>query len=267
MSKHNLYSDALNLAPVDFDFGEGYGDRWEVVYPDVDDWTIEKCRAYLDDQGVDLPDPNPYLAHDAYRLAEMAVELGIEGFEEIEDEYGCGDYSIPDEYKTGVGLTTVKLDAVRDRIIEEINNETADGIEDWRSAVRDHMQDDGADAFAPMMNYYYPLPNLGIPPEAAQERVMDTACVIALIDGEPVLALAGGGMDLSPDICKAYVALGYYPPMHFASGLPRLGAAYREITPELVDICVEGAEIALRRAQNNLDDLRRFADELAARTA
>lgn len=260
MSKHNLYSDALDLAPVDFDFGEGYGDRWEVVYPGVDDWGLRKCSAYLEDEGYggDPPEPNPFAMDREAIIAHMKA-----------DDIAIAPGVLPDEEddewdRIVAGMTD---EGLKERLIEAIDDEETDGIEDWRSAVRDHMQGDGADAFAPMMNYYYPLPNLGIPPEAAQERVMGTSCVVVLVDGEPVLALAGGGMDLSPDICKAYVALGYYPPMHFASGLPRLGTAYREITPELIDICVEGAEIALRRAQNNLDDLRRFADELAARTA
>ena len=37
-----LSSGAIHTEPQDFDFSEGYCETWEVVFPDVDDWSIEQ---------------------------------------------------------------------------------------------------------------------------------------------------------------------------------------------------------------------------------
>jgi len=82
-----------------------------------------------------------------------------------------------------------------------------------------------SDDYAPVMSYYCPLPNLRMSAEQAQAAIEDTNCAVVNVkdeygDWETVLALAGGGMDLSWDICEAYMLLGYLPPLHFCR-LPR----------------------------------------------
>lgn len=75
----------------------------------------------------------------------------------------------------------------------------------------------------PMMNYYYPLderPPYGSPWsswEEAAEAIANLPLVIVRLeeDEEYALALSGGGMDLSWEICEAYMRLGYFPPVHF----------------------------------------------------
>jgi len=102
-------------------------------------------------------------------------------------------------------------------------------------------------AEGPMMNFYYPLPNLDY---ALRTRFGDDASraldaeqrlgaedaglhaatrtlaslPLALIeftdanhddDNKHALALTGGGMDLSWEICEAYMRLGYAPPVFF----------------------------------------------------
>lgn len=80
----------------------------------------------------------------------------------------------------------------------------------------------------PMMNYYYPLPAFDDDPEEAQGKLAGVCVTLVRLtncdfepDGEGyALALTGGGMDLSWDICEAYIRLGYAPPLHF-SRLPQ----------------------------------------------
>ncbi len=67
----------------------------------------------------------------------------------------------------------------------------------------------------PMMNYFY-LVEISDVEEAVHKIAHLPLCVIEMRDGETGLALTGGGMDLSPQICEAYIALGYLPPAHFA---------------------------------------------------
>lgn len=222
----------------------------------MDSWTLEQCRSYLEGIGAVYPDLDPWASVEPQELASLAAELGVDDFEEDEN----GGVPIPGDYYVPHGDNDAVVDvvALRDRIIEAIDDEDVDGIEDWRSSVREHM-DDNPYEFEPMMNYYYPLPYLSMSAEDAQDAVKDTPCVVVLVDDEPVLALAGGGIDLSPGICQAYLKLGYYPPMHFASGLPRLGVGYSWMSKELVEACSEGARIASEWAMRAAEELEAFS--------
>jgi hypothetical protein len=125
--------------------------------------------------------------------------------------------------------------------------------------IRDHIQDNAHEMYAPVMSYYYPLPDLRMSAEAAQAKLdtIRTSCVVVLVGDEPALALAGGGMDLSWDICRAYIALGYYPPAHFAGDLPLQG----EADVSTAEVCVESCRIVEGWAKRNTE---RAAEVLAA---
>lgn len=70
----------------------------------------------------------------------------------------------------------------------------------------------------PMMNYLYPLPKYAIQSDKEKKKLDGLPlCVVHLLEtDEWGLALTGGGMDLSWEICEAYMRLGYLPPAHFA---------------------------------------------------
>lgn len=69
-------------------------------------------------------------------------------------------------------------------------------------------------AEGPMMDYFYPCTFADL--ESAAESIADLPlCAVTLYDGEQGLALTGGGMDLSWEICEAYIRLGHLPPVHF----------------------------------------------------
>ena len=96
----------------------------------------------------------------------------------------------------------------------------------------------------PMMNYYYPLPGLEDPTEAAK-KISDVCLCIVQIDGEYGLALTGGGMDLSWEICAAFIQLGYFPPVHFAGNLPKMaGKEWNKDTRTIIEWCKESVKIA-----------------------
>jgi hypothetical protein len=75
----------------------------------------------------------------------------------------------------------------------------------------------------PMMNYFYPCDFRMSHEQAARAIVHLPLCVVEL-DGEKGLALTGGGMDLSWEICEAYLCLGMYPPA--TRRLPRMADTY-----------------------------------------
>lgn len=280
--KFDLSCAALDVQPVDFDWSPSRhgecGDsalespQWNTVRPDVDSWSLERCRAYLDDHGFEFPEPDPFSTDNGRILFELADGLGVEDFSEenYEREDAAADELLfkapPGCILPGPdGEAVFQAEPIRAAIVEAIDAEEIDGIEAWREAVRNAMDDDDGATFQPVMSYYYPLPGLLMSAEAAQTAILGTSCVIALVDDEPVLALAGGGMDLSPDICQAYILLGYFPPMHFASNLRRCGAGYREITPHLVEVCIEGAKIAEGWARDNREELERFLETVRKR--
>jgi hypothetical protein len=81
----------------------------------------------------------------------------------------------------------------------------------------------------PMMNYYYPLPDFKMDTDEAAKKIVHLPlCIVHFLEtDEYALALTGGGMDLSWEICAAFIELGYHPPVHFRlpefAGGPNIG--------------------------------------------
>lgn len=201
----NLFCDAVDVKPLNYDFGKGYAEEWDTVYPDVDDWTIKQCREWLDEQGRD------------------ETSFGMESDSEDEQE--------------------------------------------WQSTVRDCMLE--SENYAPMMNCIYPLPDLRHSEQEAQALIEDTNCVIVLIRKDerypdtPYMALSGGGMDLSWDICRAYMLLGYLPPVHFCRLPAFAGKKLNGEAEWVVNGCVKSCEIAKNQAEYKITDLQHLREILA----
>lgn len=83
------------------------------------------------------------------------------------------------------------------------------------SATGDHVRE----AEGPQMNYWYPVTFPGNMSDAAR-LIADLPLCVVTVDGKEGIALTGGGMDLSWEICEAYMRLECAPPYHFASDLP-----------------------------------------------
>jgi len=108
------------------------------------------------------------------------------------------------------------------------------------------------EAFAPLMNYIYPLGSHFQVPDHVKERLVNTT--IVLIDGEYFLALTGGGMDLSWEICESYIRLGFYPPVHFCR-LPRMtGRGETACDKHTVRCCNESLRTIVRWYSQRLKD-------------
>lgn len=95
----------------------------------------------------------------------------------------------------------------------------------------------------PMMNYWYPV-KLADCEDAAWLIAHLPLCVVEFEDGRTGLALTGGGMDLSWEICEAFIALGYFPPLHFCD-LPRMaGRGKSDKDKATIAACQESCRIA-----------------------
>lgn len=117
-------------------------------------------------------------------------------------------------------------------------------------------EDESGSREGPMMNYYYPLDSEStfgtrIDPQEAAQKIADLPlCIVTLTDsGETGLALTGGGMDLSWEICAAYIALGFLPPVHFCD-LPRMGKRDTESNRLIVAACRRSCDVAASWAES-----------------
>lgn len=194
-SIEGLWCNALDVKPRDFDFGAGFCENWEIVYPNIDEWSEEQCCNWLDDFGYEDKGGNP-------------------------------------------------SETVRNRML-------------------------GSENYCPMMNYIYPLPDLRHDPANAQEIIENTSCVIVLIEDDcdkysktPYLALAGGGMDLSWDICEAYMLLGYLPPVHFCRLPDFAGKKLDETAQWIIDGCKKSCKVFSIWQKNQLKDLQTLQEQM-----
>lgn len=95
-------------------------DNVKNLRPDPSNWDLEECKEWLEDKGHDLPEFNPWtMSRDD--LAAL-----------FED----------DEHYTRLGqVKDLTEEQLRELVIEDIDDETIDGIEAFRDAVRDNAED------------------------------------------------------------------------------------------------------------------------------
>lgn len=95
---------------------------------------------------------------------------------------------------------------------------------EWEVAFRMTEEERMNERYMPMMNTLWPLPDSFEPQEQHKED-MDNMTIVALKEGsgypDYYLALTGGGMDMSWQIGRTYVNLGYLPPAAL-NDLPRM---------------------------------------------
>lgn len=200
----DLFCDAVTMEPMDFDWGEGYGETWDIVYPDVENWTRAQCIDYWQN---------------------------IRGF-----------------------------------LPKDVGKEW--DLETLREHARELMEND-ADAFSPVMNYAYPLPDLQMSAEHAQSLLLSFPLVVVLMENgqRTVLALSGGGMDFSWDICEAYMVLGYLPPVHFCPPPRIAGKGLSPRTRWVLRGCRASLNVLRQRVEWKHRDIKSTEDWLREREA
>lgn len=118
------------------------------------------------------------------------------------------------------------------------------------------------DVSGPMMNYSYAVPYWDQAPQVAASRISHLPlCVVEFPDASSIhLALTGGGMDLSWEICEAFILLGFLPPAHFAD-LPAMSGYPRDDDHrKVMDACLASLSVQNERSSSALQSVReRFA--------
>ena len=111
----------------------------------------------------------------------------------------------------------------------------------------------------PMMSYWYPC-CISDPENAAIALVHLPLCVVE-VDHTTGLALTGGGMDLSWEICAAYMLCGYLPPLNWCMHLPRMAGPSSQYTKMVLAGARRSLEVSNtwnKHAQEELVDIEKW---------
>ena len=121
------------------------------------------------------------------------------------------------------------------------------------------------------MNYRYPVPDFDRKSHSSSKikKALDEAGSLTLIEdlksGEKYLALTGGGMDLSWDINKGYINLGFTPPAHFCRNLPEMaGMRFTKENEEVILGCRRSLEAQSGWNESGLKKLKDLEKALKA---
>jgi hypothetical protein len=106
----SLVDDMLKLEGSGFSIDDIQG-----VYADPSDWTVDQCRDYLNDYGI-RKQPDDPRDLDRETCVELLESVGIE----------CRDEET--------------VETLRVAVESNIDDETLDGLDDWRDAVRDNAE-------------------------------------------------------------------------------------------------------------------------------
>jgi hypothetical protein len=114
----------------------------------------------------------------------------------------------------------------------------------------------------PMMNDAYEIPdrvfdNGRDPSYAAAQLAHLPLCIVEIdtFDASYHLALTGGGMDFSWEICEAYIRLGYAPPTKHADLPAMAGRGESEEDQTIIAACQHSFEAAAERRFRGADRL------------
>jgi hypothetical protein len=144
--------------------------------------------------------------------------------------------------------------------------------EKWDIALDLTEEEQENEEFVPMMNYYYPLPNdfeedmkdkFGDEWRSKIKDKLVTTTVVRFEDDDKyALALTGGGMDLSWEICESFINLGYLPPAHFCD-LPRMAGKSMddESNRKIVLACLRSLDVIKYRSDYSKEGLEKMLKE------
>ena len=108
----------------------------------------------------------------------------------------------------------------------------------------------------PMMSYWYPCKLTEGDLWGMSVRLVDLPLCVVRVNGDTGLALTGGGMDLTWEICAAYLKCGYLPPLHFSGRLPKMAGPSHHDSQLILAAAKKSAEIAIKWNERTIEDLK-----------
>ncbi len=116
-------------------------------------------------------------------------------------------------------------------------------------------------ADGPMMNYFYPCDRITF--DDAEKLKDLPLCIVCLDNEEYGLALTGGGMDLSWEICEAYILLGYLPPIHFCDLPAMAGKKLNARNKRIIAACRRSLRTEIQWNRQKLKSFKYLVGQLA----
>lgn len=223
----DLYGTCIDVLSVDYDWSEGYGEKWEPLEA-IDYTTSLGTVVTLICNGMSVI--SVYL-EDGTRIDSREQDEYFEAFDP-DDVEGTGEPAITE-----------------DELAECFDSEpdSADGpMMNYYYPLNESIGYGGnGNVFGPYSSRYDEI-------EAAYRIRNHPLCLIRFEDdGSYALALTGGGMDLTWSIVGAYVDMGYLPPAAFCRppGFRTHDEGY------LVACMAETLRLIVQRHQHSLDRL------------
>jgi hypothetical protein len=229
----------------------------------------ERVQALDADDVSSMPVPMDWT-----ELAGHDIDTYLDGLHEAAECYECGAVVTLHDGDGHRRRLVLDHDAVTDgtEVPEWFDDD--DDAQDW---LDDHLIGDGAyeiqpcghdgdtaEAFGaegPMMSYAYPVHHVA--DDGAARALVDLPVCLVEVDGSTYLALTGGGMDLSWEICAAYVALGHLPPVHFAGDLPAMAGLKLDATGLTLAAAWRSCDLAAAWAARSVERVVEMADRIA----
>jgi len=228
----DLSCACIDTIPLDFDFGKGYTETWDIAINAYRE-ECEKCngKGHIECAECVADQPGRMVCED-----------------------GCKDGIIYDAVGNGTECSTCDGDGYMDCNCKSEDYPNGQ-IECEECNGEGNVESDDPDRWFPMMNCFYPITDRLELPEKPWEVLECTTIVdIEGMDGY-ALALTGGGMDLSWEICRSFVNLGLLPPVHFAK-LPRMGGrGTSERDKQLLRACLYSLMIKARWIEQSAESI------------
>lgn len=260
-----LSSEAVDMKPVDYSWSDHeFGEEWEVA---AEVRVCPKCKGEGEQDCPDCADEDGQVACSTCQGSgeQDCPDCGGTGTEECETCRGDGCSECDEK-------GTVDCETCLGSGAEGCNNcdgegqvdcENCDGTGkidcDYEGCNEGELDED----WDPMMDYYYPLPSSFQVPEGVAALLDNTTLIYFPNERRYALALTGGGMDLSWQICNSYINLGYLPPIHFIE-LPRMAQHHGDRQKLIVAACKKSAEIRVRDGQWLVDRLAQMQKDIEA---
>lgn len=236
----DLDSSVIEGKPRDYDWSEGYPEKWEVAF----DTSHEPCE-------------------DCEEGKVKCTKQGcVEGKVPCEECKGQGKVDNPDYDPDNPGDVEpqIECDECHGECTVDCDECDGEGEVDCSTCDGSGQRECDDDGWFPMMNYYYPLPPGFDIPDNVQELLVCTTIVRFSDDAaedDLALVLTGGGMNLAWEICESYINLGLYPPAHFCD-LPKMcGRGESERDLKILAYCRESLRIQADMARYGLDGFDR----------
>lgn len=260
LKREHWNHDCIDARPVEADWDRLRGensDGVEVILPPLTADTLSQYDA----------EPDEFDA-EGWLLENLSSHTTADQNEHVADMAEADDQDPEDwllqNWRTF--LPAEKIAEIEEALAEAKDEHDTDALEEAKEAFE---HSDGwyewKDGFEPVMNGYWPVTlAYRLDAETAAARIDQYGGSTALVWIESAnthaIILTGGGMDLSWDICAAYICCGCVPPARLLLDLPRFTSRFGElIVNTLLPLLVEHREWQAKRAR---DETARLAEHL-----